>query len=163
MIGSGFVSESRMRSTLGMHQYQKPPFEPGAQYVPARNLTWGNSEHGYMTIDAARADDPATLRPLDFATMKPPCDTSLAARLYRTGFLAMLLTDDGKPMLKGDEPEPLQAIETLTEDGYRQQVDLVSDKPKPEIIRSTCPKCGRGFKAKTPPYLHLKYCKGVAA
>lgn len=132
-----------MRSTLGMSQYQKPPFEPEALYIPARAMKWGSSEHGYITIEPASEAAPATMEPLDLEAMKPPCDQRLAERLYRTGFLAMLLSEDGQPKMR--KTEELKTPEQPSE-------------PEP-TLQSTCPRCGKGFKAKTVPYFHIKHCK----
>ena len=138
-----------MRSTIGMHQFAKPPFEPNARYVAAKELTWGTNEIGYVTIPAALKDRPETMRPIDFERMKPPWDLDLVARLYRTGFLAMLLTDDGKPLIKFEAeptPEP-QALEAAA----------------PEPDGAVCPKCGKQFKSRHVPHFHIMHCGKKAA
>lgn len=78
-------------TTIG--RYHRPTFEPRAAYVAARDMLWGNDAVGYTTVKSDLE------QPLDREALQPPCDDQLAAKLYRTGFLAMVLTDDGQPML----------------------------------------------------------------
>ena len=80
--------------------YKRPTFDPRAAFCAARDMTWGNNAVGYVKIHASLET------PLDLQSLDPPCDEVLAAKLYRTGFLAMVLTDDGAPKLRAQHPEP---------------------------------------------------------
>lgn len=78
--------------------YHRPAFDPRADYVAVRTMTWGNEKVGYVQV-------PANLEvPLDRAALQPPCDDDLAAKLYRTGFIAMVLDDAGNPRMRDEEP-----------------------------------------------------------
>lgn len=157
-----------MKSTLGWHQYQKPAFEPQALYVPSRTMEWGNSDYGYITLTAANADLPETMRPLEFDKMKPPCDLNLAARLYRTGFLAMLLNEDGTPKLRSE-----QALEGAAESERRERrAENRSEAQNTMAARiesesdgdgAVCPKCGKQFRSRNVPHFHTMHCGKMAA
>lgn len=164
-----------MRSTLAMHQFEKPAFDPQAQYIAARPLKWGNNEHGYVTIPAARDDALETVRPLDFDKMKPPCDHVLAARLYRTGFLAMLLTDEGEPLIRTEQAKenPMRErhpVSELTKDWPAEKLEAVelrkaelrAEIDKAEPTGATCPRCGRQFKGHHVPHFHKIRCEKAA-
>lgn len=87
-----------LRTTLGT--YHRPTFEARAEYVAVREMKWGRNDIGYVKV-------PSNLdEPLDLEALDPPCDAVLAAKLYRTGFIAMVLTEDGKPKLRGETATP---------------------------------------------------------
>lgn len=127
-----------MKTTLGMYQHRKPPFEPRAQFIAARNLKWPD-ENG-NSIEILRAT------PIDLLALK--CDEKLAAKLYRTGHFGMVLNDDGTPRLKAQ----------ASEEEAKPINPEPAPEPEPEFVGATCPKCGKQFKSRHVPHFHTIHC-----
>ena len=123
-------------TTVGWPYFRRPPFEPRAAFVAARELTWGSDEDGYVKIPM--------LTPLNLNELRPPCSEDMAAKLYRTGFFGMVLNEDGSPHLKTAIVASSAGPETVVTE---------------QIAGSTCEKCGKTFKTRTVPYLHIKHCR----
>jgi hypothetical protein len=100
--------------------YHRPTFDPRADYVAIRKMKWGNEEVGYVEV-------PADLNaPLDRKALRPPCDDLLAAKLYRTGFIAMVLDEGGAPRTQDESAAPHPAPEAPPAES---QLDASSDAP----------------------------------
>lgn len=116
----------------------KPTFDSRAEFIVARPMKWGSNDVGYVDL-------PAGPDLIDLSTLNPPCSEDIAARLYRTGYLAMVLQPNGEPKLRESAP----TVEAETE-------------PEPEIVGATCPKCGRQFKSRHVPHFHTVQCSKAA-
>lgn len=75
-----------MQTTAG--RTYRPPFDPAAAYVAARDLKWGVSAGEEIAIPAGALFDRARLG----------CDEWTARRLYRTRFIAMVLDEGNRPL-----------------------------------------------------------------
>ena len=71
-------------------RYRRPAFDPAAEYVAARPLTWGLSDGTVLTIAGGERFDPQALN----------CPDWKLQQLYRVCHIAMVLTEDGQPKLR---------------------------------------------------------------
>ena len=131
------------RSTLGWPHFRRPPFDPKAAFLTARDLLWGSNAEGYVRIPMGT--------PVELADLKPVCDPTTAAKLYRTGFIGMFLNEDGSPKLRDDV-----AAADVVPSAAAAPTKLASPVA---ITGAVCPTCGKQFKGKHVPFFHSRTCQ----